>query len=231
MVQKLVFFGASAFGEIAEIARDVTRAGHEYEIVGILDDNSALHGSYVEGTPVLGPLEQARDLTDVQFVFGIGSARLRLVRHEILGRLNLPNERFATLIHPTAKVYPTVKVGHGTIIFPGAVIFGDTTVEDFVQILANTVVGVKNRICEGALLTSLVSTTSRVTVGHYAHIGTCSAIAENVMVGPGAQVGMASLVGRDVPPGAFVVGQPMRFLDKVDVPQVILDRWAAIKLA
>ena len=222
---ELVFLGATAFCEIAEIVRDINRIEPTYSISAILDDNQELHGTTVEGTPVVGPLEECGNFPDARFVMGIGSYKTRMVRHAIIERLALPEERYATLIHPTAKIYPTVEVGTGCIVQCGAVIAADTVLEPFAHVLFNSFVGVGNRICRGALLASLVSTAGGVTVGHYAHLGTTSAVAENRTIAAGAQVAMGSIVLRDVPPGAFVLGNPARRLRVEEVDKSIIRLW------
>jgi sugar O-acyltransferase (sialic acid O-acetyltransferase NeuD family) len=225
--QRLIFLGASAFPEISEIVRDINRIEQSYEILGILDDNVSLHGTTVEGCLVSGGLDQVAEYKDkdVSFVFCIGSYRTRLIRFEILRKLALPSERYATLIHPGAKVYSSAIVGAGCIIHSGAFIFNNTVIEDFVLVNPQTVIGTKNLVCEGALVTSLVSTTTGVIIGSYAHIGTASSVGEFVKIGPGAQVGMGSVVLKDVPPGVFCFGNPLRFLDKTRVPDELLERW------
>ncbi len=230
-LQPLIFLGASAFPEISEIVRDINHVEPTYEIAGILDDNSSLHGSSVEGFPVLGPLEQVHQHEDATFVLCIGAYRTRLIRYQVLQRLNLSKERFATLIHPAAKIYSSATVGLGCIIHSGALIFNNSVLEDFVVVYPNTVIGARNLICEGALITSMVTTTSNVIIGSYSHLGTGSSVAESVRIGPGAQVGMGSLVLKDIPPGIFCIGNPLRFLDRAEVPDELLERWKTLEAA
>jgi sugar O-acyltransferase (sialic acid O-acetyltransferase NeuD family) len=226
--RQLIFLGATAFPEIAEIARDVNRARPTYDLAGILDDNGQLHGTSVEGCPVLGPLEAVHDYPDALFVLGIGSYRTRLLRHEIIGRLGLPPERFETLLHPAAKVYASSSVGRGSILHAGAVVFNDTIVEDFVVVYPNSVIGARNRLCRHALITSLVTTTMDVMIGSCVHIGTASAIGEGVKIGPGARIAMGTTVLRDVPAGVFCMGNPPRFLARDEVPEDLLERWETL---
>ena len=230
-LERLIFLGASAFTEISEIVRDINHVEPKYEIAGILDDNSSLHGSSVEGSPVLGSLEQVHRHEDATFVLGIGSYRTRLIRYQILRRLNLPRERFATLIHPAAKIYSSATVAQGCIVHAGALIFNNSVLEDFVMVYPNTVIGARNLLCEGALVTSMVTTTSNVIIGSYSHLGTGSSVAESVKIGPGAQVGMGSLVMKDIPPGVFCLGNPLRFLAKAEVPDELLERWKKLGAA
>lgn len=222
----MIFIGASAFPEIAELVRDINAAGRErFEFTGILDDDPAWHGKSVEGVPVLGGLAKAAELSEALFVFGIGSHRSRLMRLDILKRLGLPLNRFATLTHPLAKIYSTAHLGIGSIIHAGTVVANGTRVAPFTVILFNCVIGADNVIGPAALVASHVTTNSRVKIGASAFLGSATAVAENVTVGPGAMVGMASAVFRDVPAGAFVLGNPPRTVETVSVPQHVTAAW------
>ena len=221
----LIFLGASPFREVGELVRDINDVSPTFDLRAILDDDPSLHGTEVEGLPVLGSLETARDHGDARFAFAIASHGTRLACHAILERLALPPERYATLVHPRAKVYSSATVGHGSIIHCGAVIGNGARLGNWVTVHWNAVVGADNRIGDGALLTSNVTTNSGVKIGPYGFIGSASAVAEGVTVGPGAMVGMGSLVLRDVPAGVFQFGNPPRVLSREDVPQGILDEW------
>lgn len=228
-LQPLILFGASALPEIVEVVRDINEARPTYRMEGVLDDAPAFQGQEIEGLKVLGPLEMARQFPDAQFVLGIGSYRTRIARFDIVRRLGIPMERYAALVHPRAKIYRSAKVGHGCILHANTVIYNNTTLEDLVVILSNTMIGSGNRLCEGCLLAGGVHTTGGVTIGHYSHIGLGSLLGENVRIGPGAQIAMGSTIFKDVPPGAFAMGNPPRLLDKIDVPEELLARWGAME--
>ena len=179
---ELVFLGATSFREIAEIARDINRIKSTYLIRAILDDDRQLHGKSFEGTPVVGPLAAHERFPDARFVMGIGSYKTRLLRHSIIERLGMGDDRYETLISPGAKIFPTAQIGPGCIVHYGAIISADTVMEPFAQVLSNSLVGADNRLCRGSLLASLVSTAADVTVGHYAHLGASSAVAGGLTI-------------------------------------------------
>jgi carbonic anhydrase/acetyltransferase-like protein (isoleucine patch superfamily) len=226
-IQSLVVLGASnAFWEIHELVQDVNERAPRYRIIAVLDDDSAAWGRSIAGVPVAGSLESARDYPDeVGFVFGIGSYRTRLARRAILSRVALPDERFVTLVHPTAKVFSTAAVAHGCIIHYGTVIFGQTTLEPFVIVSATSVIATNNLLGRGALVGSGVITAHRAAIGCYAHIGQGTLIGERCEVGPGAQIGMGGVVLQHVKAGAFGIGNPLRFIDRVEVPAEIAAEW------
>lgn len=231
MIQKLVIIGGSnGYWEIKELIDDINYTKKQYEIIAILDDSSSLIGKNYGDVVVSGPIDNARSFpNDVKFVFAIGSFRTRMIRDQILIRLGIPRERFVTLIHPTAKIFSTSRVGFGCIIHYGTVIFNHTIVEDFCIIAANCVIAVGNYIGRGALFGSNVTTTTGVKIGYYSFTGSSASIGENIEIGPCAQIGMASLVLKDVKPGVFVLGNPSRLIDILEVPENIIREWENTK--
>jgi sugar O-acyltransferase (sialic acid O-acetyltransferase NeuD family) len=228
-VTPLVFLGAStAFSEIGPLIAAVNaRREAPYEIVAVLDDNAALHGTTLDGVPVVGGLARVADYPDAMFVFGIGSFRTRLLRQEILDRIGIADERFATLVHPAAIVYPRVTIGPGCIVHAGVVIGNDSVLESFAIVTFNSVIGPYSRIGRCAMVTSMVTALSRVQIGASAFIGAASCIAEGITIGAGAMLGIATVAARDIEPGAYALGNPARTLYKVDVPERVLNHGAA----
>lgn len=229
-MRQIVFLGATAIPEIAELISDINAIESRYEIIGALDDDASLHGTKIEGVTIGGGLGKAAEYPQADFVFSIGSFRSRLRRAEILRNLALADDRFATLIHPRAKIYSSASVGAGSIIHCGAVIANGARLGRWSIVLWNVVIGADNLLGDGAMVASGVVTNSKARIGSFSFIGAGSQIAEDVTVGPGAMIAMGSLVMRDVPPGAFQLGNPPRILSTDPVPPEIIDGWQAFAL-
>ena len=229
-LQKLVFIGIGPFPEIIDIVLDINKQKKTFEVLGILDDNEAMHHKVLWGYKVLGSLSLAQQFEqDVKFVMGIGAHASRLTRYDIIKKTGLPAERYQTLISPLAKIFSTSSVGHGCIIDPGVMIGCDTVINDFCVIKASTVIGASNLIGEGALITPGVVTIAKVKLGSYCFIGAHSSIAEGKEIGPGALVSMATYVTKNVAPGRTAFGNPCKIVDQVDVKQDIIDKWESLK--
>lgn len=226
-MQKIVIIGGShAFWEISELINDINRIKPSFEIIAVLDDSPLLQNKTYGTLTVKGPIEKAKEYSDdVKFVFAIGSHRTRLIRHSILERLGIPDERFVTLIHPSAKIFSSANIKYGCIVHYGSVIFNHTIVEPFSIISANCVIAVANHIGRGSMFGSSITTTTGVKTGSYSFVGSGSLLGENVEIGPGAQIGMGSVILKNIPAGAFVLGNPPRLLDKSEIPKTILDHW------
>jgi sugar O-acyltransferase (sialic acid O-acetyltransferase NeuD family) len=215
----LLFLGAStAFLEIQEIIHDINRIEPRHAIVGLLDDDPKWHGTSIDGVPVLGPLEMARDAPDADLVFGIGSYGSRLQRHRIIERLGLPDERFISLVHPQAKVYPSAEIGAGSIIHANTVIANDVRLDGFNIVTFGALIGPYGHLARFAMVTSLAVVLSRVDLGPGSFVGAGSCIQDGIQVGAGALIGMAAAVYRNVDEGAVVLGNPARTSYRVRVP-------------
>lgn len=217
-IQELVFLGAStAFLEILDIVNDINKNGLRYKVIAILDDNDKLHGTEIEGIKVEGPLSFVEKYPRAKFVFGIGSIKTKSIRMQILNKLNLPAERFVTLIHPNTKIYPNAKIGYGCVIHFGSVIGANTVIEDFTIIAFHSIIGNYVKIGKGSMITSSVTILSMVEVGECVFIGSGSCLAEGINIGSNAMVGMGTVLARDVTAEEFVVGNPPRNLGKADI--------------
>jgi sugar O-acyltransferase (sialic acid O-acetyltransferase NeuD family) len=215
----LLFLGAStAFLEIQEIIHDINRVEPRHTIIGLLDDDPKWHGEVVDGVPVLGPLHLARDHPDADLVFGIGSYGTRLQRHRIIERLGLPDERFISLVHPGAKVYPSAIIGPGSIIHSGAVVASDVRLDGFNIVTFGAVIGPHTHLCRFAMVASMAVVLSGVELGAGSFVGAGSCIRDGVRVGAGALIGMAAAVFRNVDEGVVVLGNPARTSYRVRVP-------------
>jgi len=209
-MKSLVFLGAGhAVGEIFEIIRDINiDASKPYVVVAILDDNAQTHGTVIEGVRVEGPLSLAKNYQDTQYVFAIGSFKTRHLRARIIAQLDLPQDCFATLVHPRAKVYNSANIGPGVIIYPYAVICANASIAPFAIIAFHSIIGPSVSIGPYAMITSNVTVLTLARVGRAAFIGVGSIIAENKQIGDDAVIVMGSVIMRDIPAGAVAAGNP-----------------------
>ena len=101
-----------------------------------------------------------------------------------------------------------VEIGAMTCVDRGTL--GDTRIGKHVKIDNQVHLGHNTQVDEGAIICGAVGLAGSATIGKYAYIGGLAGIDNNVHVGDGAKVGGMSLVTKDVPPGATVVGNPQR---------------------
>jgi acetyltransferase EpsM len=161
-----------------------------------------------EGLPRKGPFDLA------SYVLGVGRfAHVSLsaeYRREIVRRMELPDERWAWIVHARAVVSPKAVVGHGVVVMPGAVVNGGAVLGDHCVI--NTGAVVEHEVRVGAFTHVAPGATigAGVTVGDACTVGLGARIRERLTIGPGATVGMGAVVVSSVPEREVVVGVPAR---------------------
>jgi len=109
-----------------------------------------------------------------------------------------------------ARVGRNCKISSHTFICEGVEIEDEVFVGHGVKFINDKYPRATN--AEGALQTGADWTLLRTHVERRASIGTGAVILGGVRVGAGSTVGAGSVVTRDVPPGATVVGNPARIL-------------------
>jgi len=211
----LVIVGSGGFGrETAEAVRALNAAGERWRLAGYLDDEKALHGTVIDGVPVLGGSEEIGAMPSVHIVVCTGRPGNYVSRSRIVERLSLPPERYATIIHPSASVPVTASVGPGTVLLAQTVLTAAVTVGSHVAIMPHVVLTHDDVIGDFATIASGVCLGGGVRVGRCAYVGAGALVRENRSVGSGALVGMGAIVTRDIPAGEVWMGVPARYLRK-----------------
>ncbi|WP_134683947.1 NeuD/PglB/VioB family sugar acetyltransferase [Brevibacillus migulae] len=184
-----------------------------YRCIGFVDDDSNKWLSTIKGRRVLGPLQMVTQFAAFSsFVFCIGNPDSFYKREEICHRLNLPPEKFISIIHPSASVSHSAKLGQGVIILQHVYIGSDVAIGNHVVISPNTTIHHGVSIADYSMLASGVHVAGDAKIGKSAYIGMGSSIRGGVRIGDFACTGLGSAVIRDVPENQVFVGNPAAFL-------------------
>jgi sugar O-acyltransferase (sialic acid O-acetyltransferase NeuD family) len=215
-VNPLLLLGGGGFArETVELVRAINDRAPTWELQGVLDDNPAMLGTELLGVPVIGPAGLAAERPDAAVVACVASPDAPSRRLELVARLGLPAERYATLVHPTAVVPGSATLGPGTVLHAGVVLTADVTVGAHVAVMPAVVLTHDDVIEDGVTFGAGVRLAGTVTVERGAYLGAGSLIRERLTVGAGAVVGMGAVVTRSVPPGEVWAGVPARSLAAV----------------
>ena len=205
----LLIVGAGGFArETAQAVLD----DDSLELLGHLDDNPALHGTAVDGVPVLGGCDLVHELTDAQVVVCVGSPRDYGVRARLVRRFGLPEQRYATVVHPTAVVSRSSTVGPGSVLLAHTVLTASVRVGAHVAVMPQVVLTHDDTVADFATIASGVRLGGGVRLGTGAYVGAGALLREYTSVGAWSLVGAGSTVLGDVPPGEVWVGSPARRL-------------------
>ena len=214
-MKKLIILGGRGIGMIAaSVANDLGT----YQVMGFLNDVVPVGeqvGKY-QKYPVLGVSNDVKNyLEDEDVYFFIGYVGMKNEKDvfEKITSLNIPRNKYATLIHPSAIIPKGFcSIGYGVLMAPLSQLSPDTTVEDNCILLPNSFLGHDSTMKRFSHITSNSVVGGNVTLGRGAHVGTNATIRENVNIGDFALVGSGSVVLNDVPDNSIVVGNPAKVL-------------------
>jgi sugar O-acyltransferase (sialic acid O-acetyltransferase NeuD family) len=181
-------------------------AANGSRFVGYLDDGEAPMEAFGFDLPQLGATSLLA-LGAALPVIAVGEpARKQVLAERFAGR------PFATLVHPTAVVSASARLGQGVVIAPHALVSANATLEDHVLVNAYASVGHDVRVGECATLSCHVDLTGGVSVGRESFFGSGARVIPNVRVGERCSIGAGAVVVRRTGDDATLFAAPARRL-------------------
>jgi sugar O-acyltransferase (sialic acid O-acetyltransferase NeuD family) len=205
--ERIVLVGAGDHGRgVLEILMRIGGA----EVAGFADDDP--EAGPVLGIPVLGTTDWlAANLSslDAKVLLAIASPG---AKRKLAAKLDAAGARWATAVHPTASLSPSVTVGPGSIVNAGVAIVYEARLGAHVTVNLNATVGHHVVIGDFSTVAPGANLLGKVTVGEGCQIHANAVILPSLSVGDGAVVGAGAVVLKDVPAGVTVFGNPARVI-------------------
>lgn len=183
-----------------------------------LFDNSPEAASCLSGVPVYvgrSGLQQwcaeQETLADVQAAMAIGGARGR-DRLQIAQWFREEGLMLATLVHPTAMVSATARLGAGCQILAQAVVAADAVLGEACIVNHHANVDHECVLGDGVHMAPASVLCGCVTLCDNTMVGANAVVLPRLRVGMNAVVGAGSVVTHDVPDDSVVAGNPARLL-------------------
>jgi sugar O-acyltransferase (sialic acid O-acetyltransferase NeuD family) len=197
-------------------ARSIIEAAHggPVHLVACTDPRAELHGTDLDGVPIVGDDDRLVGLKEdddvVAAVLALGavgdnSGRARLFEHLARLGFDLP-----PVISPHAAVARTADVGPGCVVLAQAVVGPGTTLRRNVIVNSGATVEHDCVLGDHVHVASGATLGGGVTVGDRAHVGLGASIRHGIAVGAGALIAAGAVVVADIPAGAAVRGVPAR---------------------
>lgn len=209
MINSIVILGAGAYGEVvSELAEDCG-----YTVKAYFDDDPDKQRTSKAGVHVAGTISnfmQNNDLDGMHVAVAIGN---NVLRSELLNTARSRGAYTPNLIHNSAVISKTARIGAGVLIQANAIVWAGATIEDNCIISAGAVVSHHAVLREGSFVSILGAVGAGVKVGPNAFIGMgATIIPEAKSIGRNVTVGAGSTVVRCVPDGVIVAGVPARLI-------------------
>ncbi|MBU0484853.1 MAG: NeuD/PglB/VioB family sugar acetyltransferase [Proteobacteria bacterium] len=200
--------------EAATVIEDINLVRETWEIIGFVDDDPQKKDRPFGAYKVIGGKEKILDYPEAMILAVPGRPENYKNRAEIIKLLNIPASKFATIIHPQARIGINCIIGHNTILMANVVLTANTRIGNHVVILPNTVISHDSVVGDYSLLGSNISISGHVTVKQNCYIGSGSKIIQEITIGEKSLLGLGSVVLKDTFPGAVVAGNPAKEIRK-----------------
>ena len=207
--RKLAILGAGVFAE--EVA-DLASAGHDYEPVAFIEGIDADKCRRpLLGLPVVWIGDAGQLASSCQAVCAVGTPK----RDTFIQQAVEHGLAFATVVHPSASIFPTASIGVGTIVSAAVVIAAHARIAQHVIVNRGCLIGHHAAIGDFATICPGANIAGRAQIGDRCFVGMGAIVLDGVAVGSGAVVGAGAVVTRDVPEGVQVVGLPARIVKEL----------------
>lgn len=218
MAKPLLIVGGYGSGEIAASTfKAANEQTGEWDILGFLSDVKE-PGERIGEFPIIGSTDEISDKVGagihIHYTLHF-NAQKKEERVRKLQQLGLPEECFASAVHPLAYLNPATVTGHNYLLLPFSATSVGSVLGSFTHVYTGGFLGHDCKVGDYATVAAQSIVGGRVNVGEGAHIGLNASILEDVQVGEYSVIGMGSVVIRDTAPRTIHAGNPARYLRDV----------------
>ena len=217
MSKKVIIIGGEGNGGVIASCIEDNRYRFndlEWEVVGFVND----YEQSVCGYPVLGGTNDVHKLLEnpeYYFMWGIHMIGRNILTDKIFRKVNIPLNRFATVVHKTAFIAQSAILEPGVFVMSNCYVGPNSKIGQCSLMMANSLIGHNTEV--GPLCHFSVGsiTSSYVTIGRCSDVTLGARVLEKRKIGNFAVAGAASLVTHDIPDYEIHVGTPAQFMNRV----------------
>ncbi|NGM63429.1 acetyltransferase [Sphingobacterium sp. SGG-5] len=183
------------------------------KVVAFFDDFQ-VKGTMMHGIPVIGgndtvTAEYAKHTFDAVLI-AVGYNHMAF-RKQIFENLS-DNVPFYTFIHSSVYMDKSVKIGKGSVIYPGCLIDQYVEIGDNVLMNVSGTVAHDSKIGNHCFLSPSVAIAGFVNMDEQCVVGINATIIDNISVAAQTQIGGGTVVIKSIEQPGLYVGNPARFI-------------------
>jgi sugar O-acyltransferase (sialic acid O-acetyltransferase NeuD family) len=210
MEQRCILVGAGAFGrELINWSDDAHVHGIFPPLAGFISDIPNVLDEFDYKLNYLGLISSYQPTPQDLFLLGVSDPK---DKESLVISLKSRGAKFITLIHPTAVVAKTARLGEGVILCPSSIVSADAIVGNFVTINCLSLVGHDVNIGDYTTLSCHVDLTGYVKCGHSVFFGTGAKVLPRVSINNSAKIGAGALIVRTVAENSTMFANPAKKL-------------------
>lgn len=200
----IIIVGAGGFGrEVYQWSKDAF-GEDEYNIKGFLSKDSSELDGFLIDAPILGHEDDYQIQESDRFVIAIGNV---VIKKKVVEELRKKGAKFISLIHPTALVSSSVKIGEGVVVCPYSILTDSVVIEDYAMLNVYVYCGHDSKVGKYSILSPYSTLNGFANLEDEVFLATHSVVTGYKNVGKGSVVGANSLVLHDVDAQSKVLGR------------------------
>jgi len=208
-MQDLVILGAGGgSGSVLWLLETVNAERPQWNILGFVDENPALHGTLHSELPVLGGFEWF-DGRRPLVAHGVGSPA---VRRRFAAKARERGLSFATAIAPDVRHSRFVTFGEGVLVCAGNLLSAHNKVGNHCFINMSCTMGHDGVMEDFCTLAPGVHVSGNCHFEEGVEIGAGAVILPGRRIGKNAVIGAGAVVTTDIPAGCVAVGVPAKVI-------------------
>lgn len=208
MDDQLIIVGG---GGHAKVIIDIFNETKKYKVIGYTSKVKP-EAVLVETVPYLGHDDILKDYLKkgVKNVFvAIGDCK---IRDRVFNELSASGFTVVNALSIFAKISPSVKIGNGVAVMPGAVVNIDTVINDNVIINTGATIDHDNLIGKSVHIAPGTNLAGNVKIDEGSFLGVGTNVIPGINIGEWTIVGAGSVVLEDIPSYTTSVGVPSRVI-------------------
>jgi sugar O-acyltransferase (sialic acid O-acetyltransferase NeuD family) len=209
-MKNLLIIGAGGCGrEAMQWAKDINNHKTTWNIKGFLDNNPDSLKKVSCDIPNLGSEDNYQIQKDDEFVCAIGSSK---VRTKVIEKMIARGAVFTSLVHPTAVMADTAKLGKSVIIYPFALISDNASIGDYSIINMYSSVAHDSVLGKCCTISAHCDITGMCTLGDNVFMGTTSNMIPGSRIGNDVYICAGSTVMTKIRDSKKVLGNPAKII-------------------
>ena len=214
-MKKIIIFGC---GGHAKIVLDCIKLMKNYRSIGFMD-NQNYNSELSKKIKYLGSIENINNIIkghDLKELLGVVAIGSNFIRRKVVQDIAKVNDRFKwmNVIHPSAIVSNSAKIGSGNMILAGSIICSDTIINNHVSINTGTCIDHDNIFSNFSSTGPAVATGGNVRIGELSFLGIGSTVKHNITIGKNTIVGGQSFVSNNCESNSLYHGVPAKKIKK-----------------
>ncbi len=162
--------------------------------------------------PYLGDDSQIfnHSIDKIELVLGLGSVNQSDVRKNVFRHFKNEGYAFKSVIHSTAIIAPSVKLGEGVQVMAGTILQTNTEIADNTIINTGTIIDHDSRIAAHVHIAPGCALSGNIIIGESSHIGTGTTIIQGIEIGQCCLIGAGAVVLKSISDGMTAYGVPAK---------------------